>query len=94
MNFYSPFLRDTGRADLSDLVRHIRHMVNCAGEDAVALGTDFDGFERAECPAGVSSVLDIENLFFLLRRSGFTERQIGKIAGDNVKRIIKDTWRK
>ena len=94
VNFYSPFLRDTGRADLSDLVRHIRYMVNCAGEDAVALGTDFDGFERAECPAGVSGVLDVENLFFLLRRSGFTERQIGKIAGDNVKRIIKDTWRK
>lgn len=94
VNFYPAFLRESGRADLTDLVRHIRHMVNCAGEDAVALGSDFDGFERTECPAGISSVLDVEKLFLLLERAGFTERQIEKIARDNVKRIIGDTWRK
>ncbi len=93
VNFYSAFLRESGKADLTDLVRHIRHMVNYAGEDAVALGTDFDGFERTECPAGIESVLDVEKLFSLLKQSGFTERQIDKIAGDNVKRIIGDTWR-
>ena len=92
VNFYSPFLREKGRAQLSDLVLHIRHMVNCAGEDAVALGSDFDGFDPADCPEGAGSVLDVGKVFSSLKKNGFTQRQIEKIARDNVRRLIEDTW--
>lgn len=94
VNFYSSFLRETGRAQLSDLVLHIRHIFNCAGEDAVALGTDFDGFDPADCPADVDSVLDVEKVLFSLKKAGFTEKQTEKIARENIKRIIGDVWRK
>lgn len=93
VNFYSPFLREKGKADISDIVRHIRHMVNIAGEDAVALGSDFDGFETEDCPDGMNSVLDVGNIWTSLEKAGFTQRQIEKIAWGNVKRLIHDTWR-
>ena len=88
----APFLREKGRAQLSDLVLHIRHMVNCAGEDAVALGSDFDGFDPADCPEGAGSVLDVGKVLSSLEKNGFTQRQIEKIARDNVRRLIEDTW--
>ena len=84
--------RKKGRAQLSDLVLHIRHMVNCAGEDAVALGSDFDGFDPADCPEGAGSVLDVGKVLSSLEKNGFTQRQIEKIARDNVRRLIEDTW--
>lgn len=93
VNFYSPFLREEGKADISDIVRHIRHMVNCAGEDAVALGTDFDGFESKDCPQNIGSVSDMYKLWPALRQNGFTWRQIEKIACGNIKRLINDTWK-
>lgn len=46
VNFYSAFLRKEGRAEISDIVKHILYMIDKAGEDAVALGTDFDGFQK------------------------------------------------
>ena len=94
VNFYSPFLRESGKADVSDITRHIRYMVNCAGEDGVALGTDFDGFGPEDCPQDISTVEDMEKVWRALRCSGFTWRQIEKIASENIKRVINDTWEK
>ena len=69
-------------------------MVNCAGEDGVALGTDFDGFGPEDCPQDISTVEDMEKVWRALRCSGFTWRQIEKIASENIKRVINDTWEK
>lgn len=93
VNFYSPFLREDGRADLSDIVRHIRHMVRTAGEEGVALGSDFDGFHPADCPKEIFGVQDIGKIWRALEKAGFTQNQIEKIAWGNAKRIINDTWR-
>lgn len=94
-NFYGAFLRlpgaggkAAGRADITDIVRHIRHMMNVAGEDAVALGTDFDGFDRDSLPKGIEGVQDMAVLWEAMRRAGFTERQIEKIAYENVVRVL------
>ena len=93
VNFYSPFLRERGKAELSDIARHIRRMVRFAGEEGVALGSDFDGFAPADCPAGLSGVTDMEKIWAALEKEGFTQRQIEMIAWDNAKRIINDVWR-
>lgn len=53
LNFYSAFLREKGKADIQDIVRHGLHILQCAGEDTVALGTDFDGFDREDLPRGI-----------------------------------------
>ena len=63
-------------------------MMNVAGEDAVALGTDFDGFDRDSLPKGIEGVQDMAVLWEAMRRAGFTERQIEKIAYENVVRVL------
>jgi len=65
---------------------HIDHMVTIAGEDCVALGSDFDGIPAA--PEGVGGsdfypVLEAE-----LRNRGYTETRIGKIFNGNVLRVL------
>lgn len=94
VNFYSSFLTDRRRrADLEDIVRHMVYMIGRAGEDAVALGTDFDGFDRPSLPAGIESVLDMEKLWDQMARAGLSPRQIEKIAYGNVMRVIRDVWK-
>lgn len=96
VNFYGAFLRHAGKpaeddgAQAEDIVRHIRHMMDQAGEDAVALGTDFDGFDRESLPSGIRSVQDMDVLWDAMKRAGFTERQIEKTAYGNVMRILKE----
>lgn len=98
VNFYSAFLREkngTGesvRAGLEDIVRHMRRMMDQAGEDAVALGTDFDGFETEALPEKIRGVQDMDLLWEAMRRSGITARQIDKIAYGNVSRIMEEVF--
>ena len=93
VNFYSVFLCGEGRrATVDDIVHHIRHMIHCAGEDAVAMGTDFDGFEDAELPEGIRGVQDVEHLWDGMRKAGVTSRQIEKIACDNILRVLRENW--
>lgn len=98
VNFYSAFLREkdgTGesvRAGLEDIVRHMRRMLDQAGEDAVALGTDFDGFETEALPEKIRGVQDMDLIWEAMRRSGITSRQIDKIAYGNVSRIMEEVF--
>lgn len=98
VNFYSAFLKEpsgkggTSRAGMDDIVRHIRRMMDQAGEEAVALGTDFDGFEREALPEGISGVQHMERLWDALRRACITSGQIEKIASGNVKRVMREVW--
>jgi len=44
VNFENSFLRKGSETtDVSDIVWHMKHMVNVGGVDMVALGSDFDG---------------------------------------------------
>lgn len=98
VNFYSAFLKKKGetegsaRAGLEDIVRHMRRMMDQAGEDAVVLGTDFDGFETEALPEKIRGVQDMDLLWEAMKRSGITSRQIDKIAYGNVSRIMKEVF--
>lgn len=43
--FYSHFLNGTNRTTTEDIIRHLEHLVKIGGEDAAALGSDFDGMD-------------------------------------------------
>ena len=93
-NFYSAFLRKEGRAEISDIVKHILYMIDKAGEDAVALGTDFDGFSKEALPGEIRDVEDMWKLWERLERAGLTGRQIEKFASGNILRVMNDVLRK
>ncbi len=90
LNFYSAFLTNGGIADVSDIARHASYMISRAGEEAVALGTDLDGFETQAMPRGIKGVQDMERLWAAFEKAGITPRQIEKIAYKNVMRILED----
>lgn len=105
LNFYSEFLRKRrrirtdsqtnagSRATVEDIADHAVWMIRKAGEDAVAFGTDFDGFEPASLPEGIRGVEDMGKIWDTMRKKGITPRQLDKIAYENVMRVIREVWR-
>jgi microsomal dipeptidase-like Zn-dependent dipeptidase len=69
--------------ELEEAVRHLEHVVETGGEDAAALGSDFDGY--IETPIDASGLPQLTEL--MLRRR-FTEARIRKILGENVLRLL------
>jgi microsomal dipeptidase-like Zn-dependent dipeptidase len=65
------------------IVKSIRYAIDLLGEDHVALGSDYDG--------AVTVAFDTSELAILtetMLRSGFSENEIRKVMGDNVKRFL------
>ena len=75
-----------GRATLADVVKHINHVVEIAGVDAVGLGSDFDGITCA--PEGLDGVDKWPNLTRALLEQGYTAEEIRKIDGENTLRVM------
>jgi membrane dipeptidase len=73
-------------ATVSDVVDHIDHIVKVAGIDHVGIGTDFDG------GGGVTGCFDVsqmKNITIELLKRGYSEKEIGKIWGGNLFRVMK-----
>jgi len=74
-------------ATVKDVVDHIDHVVQVAGIDFVGIGTDFDGGGKvADC----STVAEMKNITIELLRRGYTKKDITKIWGANVMRVLKN----
>ena len=72
--------------DLEAVVDHILHVIDVAGEDVPALGSDFDGFVVP--PVGLEDVGELPNLTAALSRRGLPDRVLAKIVGGNVLRVL------
>jgi len=79
--------RFLGQDGLDGVVAHLTHLLSVAGEDAVALGSDWDGFIRPT--KGLSSPAELPNLTEALLRAGLSPTTIHKILGDNVLRLLR-----
>ena len=88
LNFYPYFVNPVGHASVSDLAEHALHLFYIGGEDAVAIGTDFDGFDDGKLE--LTDIGQIDRLYAELQKRGFTERQLEKIWSKNIFRIVKD----
>ncbi len=82
------FLRLDGQAALPDLLKHIQHAVNLAGEDAVGFGSDFDGVEHL--PQGIAGAQSWPDVAEALLAAGFSQRQAEKILGGNLLRFLRE----
>jgi len=70
--------------DLSDALRHLTHFIDVAGEDAVALGSDFDGYVTS--PVDVTGIPELTELML---RAGWSAARIRKVLGGNVLRLLE-----
>ncbi len=86
VNFYPSFLNSSGQAKREDVVRHIVHIAEVAGVDAVGLGSDFDGI--SEVPEGLERVEKMALLIGDLQQAGFNKDEIRKICSGNFMRLL------
>lgn len=77
---------DKMRPPLSLLIRHIDYIAKLIGVDHVGIGSDFDGAESY--PLGLNSVADYPKITEALLRSGYSQKDVDKILGGNVMRVL------
>lgn len=74
-------------ATLADVVEHIDHVVKIAGIDAVGIGSDFDGVGCT--PVGLEDVSKFPNLTRALLERGYSQKDVQKIYGQNMLRLMR-----
>jgi membrane dipeptidase len=75
-----------GSASIDSVVDHLLHIIDVAGEDVPALGSDFDGFVVP--PEGLEDISTLPNLTVALSRRGVKTPVLEKILGGNVLRVL------
>ena len=76
---------------ISKLIDHIDHIVKVAGIDHVGIGADFDGAN--DMPEGAQDVSMLPNITYELLKRGYSERDIRKVLGENVLRVMAEAER-
>jgi membrane dipeptidase len=80
--------RYVGGEGLDPVIAHLKHIVNVVGEDAAALGSDWDGFivptKALKDPRGLPLLTDA------MLAAGFSREAVGKILHDNVMRVLRE----
>lgn len=93
VNFAVSFTRADGaqNADtpLDDLARHFSHLAERMGVDHVAFGSDFDG---TTVPRELGDAAGLPRLVDALRRAGFGQADLRKMATENWLRVLERTW--
>jgi membrane dipeptidase len=75
------------RPPLSLLLDHLDYIVKLAGVDYVGLGSDFDGVNSL--PEGLNGVEDFPTITEELVKRGYTKKEIRKILGENLLRVLR-----
>ena len=88
VNFYPYFLHESGKATVEDIAEHLWHMYQVGGEDVVAFGTDFDGFDEGELD--ITHMGEMNLVYDAIMKRGFTHRQMEKILSGNILRVLRD----
>ena len=78
------------------VVEHVDHICQLLGNtDHVAIGTDLDGgFGRELAPIDMNTVDDLQIFLDLLRKQGYSEEDVAKIAHGNLLRLFRNVWGK
>lgn len=76
------------RGTVAHVVDHIDHIARVAGIDHVGLGSDFDGIPAT--PDGLEDVSRFPAITEELVRRGYRQREIVKVLGANVLRVLSE----
>lgn len=86
--FHTGFLGEGRTGQSADaIVRHMEHVIDVAGDDFVALGSDWDGFITT--PRDMQTVLELPVLVQRMLDHGFQAERIRKVLGGNYLRVMQ-----
>jgi membrane dipeptidase len=80
------------RMPVYQLVAVLDHWIEVVGEDHVSLGSDFDGW--LPVPKDMHDIGDYQLLITAMRRHGYSDERVRKIAGLNLLRVIRQVTQK
>ena len=87
INYFVGFLEDGGKIGrIEKMVEHMQYIKNLAGIDAIALGSDFDGFGE---PCELSGAEKMQQLASEMERQGFSSAEIDKVFSLNALRVFR-----
>src|SRR5690349_9556631 len=72
---------------LADVVKHVEHVREVAGIDHMGVGGDYDGCP--EFPVELPDVSSYPVLFGALADRGWSDEDLGKLAGGNILRVLR-----
>tara|TARA_R110000744_G_scaffold305888_1_gene414230 strand:- start:2716 stop:3897 length:1182 start_codon:yes stop_codon:yes gene_type:complete len=75
------------RAPFDWVIQHIEYVINLVGVDYVGIGSDFDGIYQP--PKQLDDVTDYSKITKVLVEKGYSEKDIYKILGANLLRVLK-----
>ena len=75
------------RATLADVANQIEYVKRIVGADHIGLGGDFDGID--DVVLGLEDVSKYPDLFAELLRRGWSDRDLRKLAGENLLRAFQ-----
>jgi membrane dipeptidase len=85
--FHRGFLgRPSRRVTADAVVAHLAHLIAVGGEDAAALGSDYDGL--IDPPPDLRTVTALPHLADRMRAGGFSDARIAKVFGANYLRVV------
>ena len=87
INFLPDFLNYSGKAKVSDIVRHIEYIAGLGGIDCVGFGSDFDGIDSL--PEGIRGIQDFTIILNELAKLNYRQDELDKIAGLNLLDLLK-----
>lgn len=76
------------RVTIAEVADHIGHIAKVAGHDHVGLGADYDGVNNL-LPEGLDNVGTYPTLLEELMRRGWSDRDIARLAGGNILRVME-----
>ena len=75
-----------GGGKASRIVDHLAHLIDVAGEDAAALGSDWDGLIAT--PRDMPTCVELPRLVQLMLERGFSAERVRKVLGGNFLRAL------
>jgi membrane dipeptidase len=75
------------RAPFDWVIQHIEYVINLVGVDYVGIGSDFDGIYQP--PKQLDDVTDYSKITKTFVEKGYNEKDIDKILGGNLLRVLK-----
>lgn len=86
INFYPPFLNESGKAGVFDIVRHVEHIMELGGEKHLFFGADFDGIETM--PDGCDGLHFLPEVYHALEKEGITSQVLDDLCYGNLERLM------
>ena len=80
--------------NLELVIQNIDHVCQLAGHSrCAAIGSDLDGaFGKEQCPVDLNTIADLQKIPGLLRKRGFSDKDIGNIMFKNWINFLERAW--